>query len=192
MRNLEECRAEIFRLGEEKIKQRRKKRSRIIAACIPVCLCVVACAGLHITGRFPFVGPDIPMYADVATDKFVELEIRSGAQGDTFYKRVTDVDDVSCMLDTVVDCYNKGGTFNFSVSEDVDKGHNNGVLCDTPPSLSDVPDQAVRYSITFKTADGREATYILSEYDTLYTNNGGSRYLDNELMTRLMNAFELY
>ena len=192
MRNLEECRAEIFRLGEEKIKQRRKKRLRIVAACVPLCLCVVACAGLLITGRFPFTGPDIPMYADVATDKFVELEIRSGAQGDAFYKRVTDADDVSCMLDTVVDCYNKGFTVNFSVSEDVDKGHNNGVLCDTPPSLSDIPDQTGRYFITFKTADGREATYILSEYDIVCVNNGGSRYLDNELKTRLMNALGLY
>lgn len=40
MRSLDECKAEIFRRSEIKIKQRKKTRNRILAACIPLCLCI--------------------------------------------------------------------------------------------------------------------------------------------------------
>lgn len=38
MRNLEECTAEVFRRGGQRIKERRKKRRRVLALCIPICL----------------------------------------------------------------------------------------------------------------------------------------------------------
>ena len=40
MRSLDACKAEIFRRSEEKIKQRRKTRNRVLAACVPLCLCL--------------------------------------------------------------------------------------------------------------------------------------------------------
>ena len=48
MRSLEECKAEIFRRSEVKIKQRKKTRNRILAACIPLCLCM----GIGAAGAF--------------------------------------------------------------------------------------------------------------------------------------------
>ena len=44
MRSLEECKAEIFRRSEEKIKKRKQQRTRILAVCLPLCLCVGALA----------------------------------------------------------------------------------------------------------------------------------------------------
>lgn len=41
MRNLDECKAEIFRLGDKKIKQRKKRRMRTLSVCVPLCLCLV-------------------------------------------------------------------------------------------------------------------------------------------------------
>lgn len=41
MRSLDEYKAEIIHRSEVKIKQRKKMRNRILAACVPVCLCVV-------------------------------------------------------------------------------------------------------------------------------------------------------
>lgn len=38
MRELDECTAEVFRRGEQRIKERRRKRNRVLAVCIPVCL----------------------------------------------------------------------------------------------------------------------------------------------------------
>ncbi len=44
MRKLEECRAEVFRRSGERIRARRRKRLHLLAACVPVCLCLVICA----------------------------------------------------------------------------------------------------------------------------------------------------
>ena len=38
MRELDECTAEVFRRGEQRIKERRRKRNRALALCIPVVL----------------------------------------------------------------------------------------------------------------------------------------------------------
>ena len=47
MRNLEDCKTEVFRRSEERIKERKKKRNRVLACCIPLCLLLVA-GGLYI------------------------------------------------------------------------------------------------------------------------------------------------
>ncbi len=41
MRTIDECRAEVFRRSEEKIKARRRARARAAALCVPLCLCAV-------------------------------------------------------------------------------------------------------------------------------------------------------
>ena len=38
MRELNECKAEVFRRSENRIKERKKNRNRILALCIPLCL----------------------------------------------------------------------------------------------------------------------------------------------------------
>lgn len=40
MRNLDECRAEVFRRSEARIKARKERRNAILTACVPVALCV--------------------------------------------------------------------------------------------------------------------------------------------------------
>ena len=47
MRNLEDCKAEIFRRSEERIKERKRARKRVLACCIPLCLLLVA-GGLYL------------------------------------------------------------------------------------------------------------------------------------------------
>ncbi len=47
MRNLEDCKAEVFRRSEERIKERKRKRNHVLAWCIPLCLLLVA-GGLYI------------------------------------------------------------------------------------------------------------------------------------------------
>lgn len=42
MRSLEECKAEIFRRSEITIKKRKQTRNRILAVCLPLCLCIGA------------------------------------------------------------------------------------------------------------------------------------------------------
>ena len=47
MRNLEDCKAEVFRRSEERIKERKRARKRVLACCIPLCLLLVA-GGLYV------------------------------------------------------------------------------------------------------------------------------------------------
>ena len=47
MRNLEDCKAEVFRRSEERIKERKRTRNRVLACCIPLCLLLVA-GGLYL------------------------------------------------------------------------------------------------------------------------------------------------
>lgn len=42
MRKLEDCKAEVFRRSEERIKERKRNRNRALACCIPLCLLLVA------------------------------------------------------------------------------------------------------------------------------------------------------
>lgn len=44
MRELNECKAEILRRSEKRIKDRKRKLSRVLAACVPMCLVFVLCA----------------------------------------------------------------------------------------------------------------------------------------------------
>lgn len=47
MRNLEDCKAEVFRRSEERIKERKRTRNRVMACCIPLCVLLVA-GGLYL------------------------------------------------------------------------------------------------------------------------------------------------
>ena len=40
MRNFEERKAEVFRRSENRIKERKRNRNRILAMCIPICLVI--------------------------------------------------------------------------------------------------------------------------------------------------------
>lgn len=51
MRNLEDCKAEVFRRSEERIKERKRKRTRVLACCIPLCLLLVA-SGIYMRPLF--------------------------------------------------------------------------------------------------------------------------------------------
>ena len=59
MRTLDECKAEIFRRSEEKIKQRRKTRNRVLAACIPLCLCLSVGTVGALSGAFAAKGENM-------------------------------------------------------------------------------------------------------------------------------------
>ena len=53
MRELDECTAEVFRRGEQRLKERRRKRARVLALCVPVCLI----AALYSVMRFSALMP---------------------------------------------------------------------------------------------------------------------------------------
>ncbi len=50
MRNIQECYEEVLRRSEERIIERKKRRTHILAACIPLLLCVTIFAGFLLPG----------------------------------------------------------------------------------------------------------------------------------------------
>lgn len=53
MRDLSECKEEIFRRSESRIRQRRKRRISIAVSCIPVCLCLSLYSALILPSMMP-------------------------------------------------------------------------------------------------------------------------------------------
>ena len=53
MRELDECTSEVFRRGEQRIKERRRKRARVLAVCIPICLIAAVWSGMSLPEMTP-------------------------------------------------------------------------------------------------------------------------------------------
>jgi len=51
MRELHDCRTEVFRRSEERIQARKKRRTHILMTCIPLVLCVSMAGALHFHNR---------------------------------------------------------------------------------------------------------------------------------------------
>ena len=46
VRSLDECKAEVFRRSERRIKERKRIRNRALALCIPLCLLILLSASM--------------------------------------------------------------------------------------------------------------------------------------------------
>lgn len=53
MRSFEERKAEVFRRSENRIKERRKARSRALAVCIPLCLIIAVWSVMVLPAMLP-------------------------------------------------------------------------------------------------------------------------------------------
>ncbi|MBE6608913.1 MAG: hypothetical protein E7633_10220 [Ruminococcaceae bacterium] len=53
MREITECTAEVFRRSENRIKERKRNRNRILAMCIPLCLILTVFSATLLQGMIP-------------------------------------------------------------------------------------------------------------------------------------------
>ena len=74
MRNIQECYEEALRRSEEQIKARKKRRTRILMACIPVVLCLTVFAGF----LFPGLGVTTDMAEPEAAPPLFNAESAMG------------------------------------------------------------------------------------------------------------------
>ena len=79
MRNLEDCKAEVFRRSEERIKERKRKRNRVLTCCIPLCMLLVA-GGFYIR---PLLKPVDESLKSGDTSKVSDREV-GGLDGISF------------------------------------------------------------------------------------------------------------
>ncbi|MBR6826337.1 MAG: hypothetical protein IKM59_07305 [Oscillospiraceae bacterium] len=103
MRDLKECQAEVFRRSERRIKERKKRRTHVLVACIPFVLCMTL-LGVYL---WPEAGPD----KTAASDRW----------GGTLYTNLLEAPDTSTgrAIDGAVEVSGKGISHIYTAPERV-------------------------------------------------------------------------
>lgn len=191
MRELNECKAEVFRRSEKRIKDRRRKNKRVLAFCIPLCFVLLVWSAMSIS---PVETEDS---FDAAADEeeqilfdntgekveylYAELEIR---KSDAATEKITDASEVARIFETVNGC--------FAAGEDIDN-----LMTETQP-LPDMDcsnetdgDVLTEISIAFLNAEGTETVYLLKGNRLVNVRTNESAVLSEKQLSELKTALEL-
>lgn len=187
MRNLDECKAEIFRLGDKKIKQRKKRRMRTLSVCVPLCLCLVVFSATVLPTMLTAEDKNTKQPLTELEDEsvgttfyqYTQVEI-IGFGGISLYRHVNEQAEVTYIAELFESFYsnNSGGTLNETGSPDYDAEKpsvpspetppNDGAenpnkpLYQKPPSFAIPETGRDGYLISFATEEGYKVEYILS------------------------------
>ena len=83
MRDLKECRAEVFRRSEKRIKERKRKRGLALSCCIPVCLVLIVGAVTVLPKLFT------PVDESLGVEKSVKIEITDADTALALYESIS-------------------------------------------------------------------------------------------------------
>ena len=174
MRELNECTAEVFRRSEQRIRERRRKRSCVLALCIPACLIVTVWS----TAVLPSMMPDL--HADYSQAEgemagsapespfcpYAAVEIQAaGVFPEEHDGKVTDRLTVAEIFDAVnsffadADGNNRDGSGNLQNSDNLPAAEDNAGDCQSEPASTD---RRKDCTITFTAENGLQAVYHLS------------------------------
>ena len=106
MRDFEERKAEIFRRSDERIQKRKRNRNRLLACCIPLCICMVTCAYICVAGlpSSDVMPGALEMCGEahgMASCSYVSVEIQQHKKGNEAHLEITQPDDVASIADTI-------------------------------------------------------------------------------------------
>ena len=179
MRELDECTAEVFRRGEQRLRERRRKRNRVLAACVPVCLIAAVWPAVIFPQMTPALETsDFAQYAEEIVDNhvgspacsYIAVEIRSAGTVPERRGEVTDRLAVGEMFSAVnsffadsdfadVDGSAQGAVENFPASRDESFPSEDNIV---NSELMESADHWKDYTITFTAGDGSQAAYRIS------------------------------
>ena len=195
MRDLNECTAEVFRRGEQRIKERRRKRVRVLAVCIPLCLI----AAVWSVVGLPAVTPEGGVLSSDRTSgeaagnapgsfacPYVAAEMQeTGLTPAEHDGTVTDPLAVAELFQTVQSLFEDAGSNgigqNAINSLPEEEANKNG-------DLADAPDRLGEYTITFTAEDGSWAVYRLSGHRLLNGNTDEAIFLSDSQLAGLLAA----
>ena len=153
MRNFEERKAEIFRRSEERINERRKNRRRIVACCVPLCLCIAVLTAIYIPKKNEKSGSTNNYgYSQPAEEfPYTSLEL---VGNNTELSNSADIKDIYEIINSAFET-------DSALSDQSDgKGIVNG--SNKSKSQRDVYDTNALYTFKFSSSDGKQAVYTLS------------------------------
>ena len=197
MRDLNECRDEIFKRGEERIKARRKKVRRTLMCCVPLCLtAAVLCALLPVfqsigaptkngSDGFTEDGAEHEVGADytelygasqsTSDGLYTEAEIRIVDGDDLYVQKITDRETVTEILEIIVSAY---------IDRDPESDVTDSPSAHESEGIPAQPDAISISSVTFKAENGSKITYRTVGY-TLINESGQQAVLSDAELERL-------
>ena len=198
MRNFEERKAEVFRRSENRIKERKRNRNRILALCIPLCLIVTVWSIMILPAIMPAnksdnnagEGMDIMGSVDGTDTAFVRVEIMSigTATQSTILK--DDADEVAQIYYTVQSSFvNSGGGNKESAN---DKAEDDALTEENKDySQSGTTNLSSRFRIIFTTENGAQTVYSLSGDKLINETTKQETILTKDQRTNLLNMLGL-
>ena len=195
MRDLNECKDEIFKRGEERIRARRKKVRRTLMCCVPLCLtAIVLCAllpeflncggapaangsdGFTEDGAEHEVGADYTeLYGtpqSASEGMYTEADIRIVDGDNEYVQKITDRETITEILEIIVSAsYDRDPES--EVTDYPSAYESEGILAQ--------PDVISISSVTFKAKDGSEVTYRMVGYTLINESDQQAVLSDAEL-----------
>ena len=169
MRNFEERKAEVFRRSENRIKERKRNRNRILALCIPLCLIVTVWSIMILPAMMPASksnnnageGMDIMGSVDGTDAAFVRVEVMSTGTATQSTILNDDVDEVAQIYYIVQSSFvNSGGGNKESAN---DKAEDDALTEENKDySQSGTTNQFFGFRIIFTAENGTQTIYSLS------------------------------
>ncbi len=183
MRDLNECKAEIFRLSDKKIKRRKKNRNRLLVVCLPLAVCTIAvCITLPNLNIFMHKGSSMPEENRAPSDSqtlesyeyLVEID---GSQNETTI--FADTDKTQELSEYIVSLFAQEPVqdTNTNAEESVDQATGNRGENHKGPDTS--------YTIKITLASGEQSVYTLKG-NILYSKKDNiSTVLTDDEVTKL-------
>lgn len=195
MRNFEERKAEVFRRSENRIKERKRNRNRILALCIPLCLIVTVWSIMILPAMMPASkgsnnasgeAMDIMGTVDGTDAAFVRVEVVSTGTATQSSIQKDDVNEVAQIYYTVQSSFvNSGGGNKESANEEAEDDALTEENKDY--SQSGTTNLSTGFRIIFSTENGTQTIYSLSgdklvnettKQETILTEEQRSNLLD--------------
>lgn len=192
MRNLDECKAEILRLGNKKIKERKKRRIGVLSVCVPLCLCVVVASVTILPSMFS-TNSDAPVYgvcaggmclesAESTEGNYTQVSIK-GFGGISLYQQVDEPIRTIYAANLINEFYteNSDGSTGGTLNE-------NQLSQDGQPEFNE-NEPLEGYLISFTMEDGLKIEYTLSGYTLTNKSSGKSVIITIEQKNQLLEVF---
>lgn len=197
MRNFEERKAEVFRRSENRIKERKRNRNRILAFCIPLCLIVTVWSIMILPAMMPASksnnsageGMDIMGSVDGTDAAFVRVEIMSIGTATQSTIRKDDATEVAQIYSTLQSSFvNSGGGNKESVNEEAE---DDTLTENKDYSQSGTTNLSSGFRIIFTTENGAQTVYSLSGDKLINETTKQETILTEDQRSNLMNMLGL-
>ena len=188
MRSFEERKAEVFRRSENRIKERRKARSRALAVCIPLCLIITVWSVTVLPAMLPVNNKNSGAAAECtenisgasnSQNEYVRIETKNSTAEDQTAIIKNDPEEIAEAYRLVQSMLNGNEKNDIHRTEDHEQQQTAGGNANKAASA---------YKITFTATDGGQTCYILNDHVLIDIGTNKETVLIEEQYVQLLQA----